>query len=114
MIYLLETLTAQEILMMQTKIVQLKTAQVKLQRRHGKNNQILIPDTLRVDIMTMAHDMPMCGHFAYNKTIDRIWSHYFWPGMTKDIRLYYASCDQARHFRFGLGGGSCPKISEEH
>ena len=61
--------------------------------------------------MIMADDMPMCGHLAYKKTLDRIRTHYFWPGMTKDIRLYYASCDQARHFRFGLGGAAALKIS---
>ena len=58
-----------------------------------KNNQLVVPARLRLEIIAMAHDIPMSGHLGFKKTYDRISAHYFWPGMTRDVREYCLTCD---------------------
>lgn len=54
--------------------------------------QIVIPTKYRVEVMKIAHDFPMAGHLGVNKTHDRVISHFYWPGMRKDISNYCKSC----------------------
>ena len=43
--------------------------------------------------MRLAHDYPMAGHLGVRRTINRIWTEFYWPGMCQDIRRYVSSCD---------------------
>ncbi len=42
-----------------------------------------IPKSMRKDIMYVAHDDPLAGHFGYRKTLDKIRLRYYWPKMSK-------------------------------
>lgn len=48
----------------------------------------------------------MAGPSGVNKKINRIPKTYVWPGMTKDIKLYYKSY---KLFSFFKGKDSVPK-----
>ena len=64
-----------------------------LYRRHGKGNeQLVIPNALRSEIMSRAHETPLCGHLGKNKTLRRVQNNFFWPGMTKDVRNFCNQC----------------------
>ncbi|BFZ02581.1 hypothetical protein BsWGS_05620 [Bradybaena similaris] len=54
--------------------------------------QILLPLKYRNEALHLAHDIPVSAHLAVKKTTDRIKRHFFWPGMTKEIRDYCRSC----------------------
>jgi hypothetical protein len=43
-------------------------------------------------IMHEMHNVPYVGHPGYHKTMAMIKSHYFWPGMKKEIIEYIARC----------------------
>ncbi|XP_061195768.1 uncharacterized protein LOC133203996 [Saccostrea echinata] len=55
--------------------------------------QLVIPGTLRRKVMTIAHDSIMGGHLGTKKTVDRISSSFYWPGIQGDVKRYCQSCD---------------------
>ncbi|XP_076057418.1 uncharacterized protein LOC143034959 [Oratosquilla oratoria] len=44
------------------------------------------------EVMQMGHDSPFAGHMGVRKTLDRIWQHFYWPGIRKDVTQYCRSC----------------------
>ena len=57
------------------------------------HRQLVVPTSLRSEVMRLAHDPPMAGHLGVRRTINRIWTEFYWPGMCQDIRRYVSSCD---------------------
>ncbi|XP_071959943.1 uncharacterized protein [Antedon mediterranea] len=55
-------------------------------------HQIVIPNGYRQDIIGIAHDYLLSGHLGVNKTVDKIFRHFFWPGLRKDVSNYCKSC----------------------
>ena len=55
--------------------------------------QLVIPDILRRKAMTIAHDSILGGHLGTKKTLDRISSSFYWPGIQGDVKRYCQSCD---------------------
>ena len=62
----------------------------------GVHRQICVPEGLRQEVMRVAHDTPMAGHLAAQRTRERLWNHFYWPGMCGDIRRYCQSCDRCQ------------------
>ena len=58
--------------------------------------QIVLPKEMRDRVMSLAHDTVMSGHLGVNKTKERISSHFYWPGMDKDIALFCRSCEKCQ------------------
>ena len=55
--------------------------------------QVVVPTPLRAQVMQLAHCSIMGGHLGTQKTMDRIISDFFWPGMNGDITRFCQSCD---------------------
>ena len=57
-------------------------------------NIIFVPNVqcLKQMILQEMHNVPYAGHPGYQKTVAVVKSHYFWPGMKKDIVEYIAKC----------------------
>lgn len=55
--------------------------------------QIVVPTSLREGIMNVGHDSPFAGHLGVKRTLDRITTNFYWPGIHNDVKLYCASCD---------------------
>ncbi|BFZ24546.1 hypothetical protein BsWGS_27585 [Bradybaena similaris] len=55
--------------------------------------QIVLPSKYRNETLRLSHDVPMSAHLGTKKTTDRVKRHFFWPGMTKDVRNYCRSCE---------------------
>jgi hypothetical protein len=43
-------------------------------------------------VLKEMHNVPYARHPRYQKTIVSIRSHYFWPGMKKEVTNYIARC----------------------
>ena len=56
-------------------------------------SQLVVPTTLRNEVMKLGHESAMAGHMAGKRTQARIWQSFYWPGMCADIRRFCASCD---------------------
>ena len=55
-------------------------------------HQIVVPSTYRQDILSLAHESPLAGHLGVHKTQEKILSHFFWPGLQRDVANFCKSC----------------------
>ena len=58
--------------------------------------QVCVPSGLRAEVMRVAHDTPMAGHLATQRTRERLWNDFYWPKMSADVRQYCQSCDKCQ------------------
>ena len=57
----------------------------------GKN-LIVVPKVAQRKILSMAHNTPIAGHFARDRTLHAIRVRMDWPGVAKDVKELCASC----------------------
>ena len=71
-----------------------------LYRKSSKspNNCLVIPKTLRNIVLEIAHESPLAGHFSHRKTQSKIFSQFFWPNASSDIRRFCRSCEKCQRF----------------
>ncbi|XP_070178389.1 uncharacterized protein [Littorina saxatilis] len=60
------------------------------------HRQVCVPHPFRSEVLTLGHSSPMAGHLAARRTLSRIWSDFYWPGMCADVRRFVASCDSCQ------------------
>jgi hypothetical protein len=67
-------------------------------------NRVYVPNDreLKMEILKEMHNVAYDGHPGYQKTVATVKSHYFWPGMKKEIVEYIARCME------------CQKVNIEH
>lgn len=51
-----------------------------------------------ISALYTAHQHPFGGHLAYNNTLNKVSSKYYWPNMTKDIMKYVKECPRCQRF----------------
>ena len=63
-------------------------------KRHVQSlcSQVVIPASLRREILIACHDEPTAGHLSVFKTYEKIRSRYYWHGMYKDVEHWFTSC----------------------
>ena len=60
---------------------------------HPKRGKLIVPPGARREgILRELHDHPMAGHQGSRRTMDRVQSRFFWPGLTKFVKRYVKSC----------------------
>ena len=59
-------------------------------------DRIVVPESYRNEILRVGHAIPLSGHMGNAKTLDRIAAHFFWPGLSSDVRKYCATCPQCQ------------------
>ncbi|VDI25428.1 Hypothetical predicted protein [Mytilus galloprovincialis] len=55
--------------------------------------QLVVPEVYRSDVMKLAHESLMAGHMATRRTVYRVLSEFYWPGVESDVKRYCQSCD---------------------
>ena len=70
--------------------------------RHGRStdpridpvefNQIVLPASLRAEVLQHMHSSALMGHLGVERTLDRILSRFWWPGVRKDTQHWLAAC----------------------
>ena len=63
------------------------------EKRGVSTKQLVLPKTLRTDVMKIAHESTMAGHQGVSRTLARVTAQFWWPGITGDIQRYCKSCD---------------------
>ena len=53
---------------------------------------LVVPKSLRANLLHQAHDSPISGHLGRDKTWKRLKSHFYWPGLSADVRAYVQTC----------------------
>ena len=57
-----------------------------------KYRTLAVPQSLREQVLSYAHEATLAGHSGYYKTLNRVQSKFSWPSMTVDIRKFVRSC----------------------
>ncbi|XP_044843600.1 uncharacterized protein LOC123349509, partial [Mauremys mutica] len=58
--------------------------------------QLLVPRCHRRAVMQLAHDVPAAGHLGQEKTLARILTRFFWPGIHQEVKQYCTSCPECQ------------------
>ena len=64
----------------------------KLSQNEGLKTLVL-PKNCRAKVLKLAHESIVAGHFSHRKTKANIFTHFYWPGASLDIRNFCRSCD---------------------
>ncbi|MCZ2221997.1 hypothetical protein NUW87_11610, partial [Corynebacterium pilbarense] len=61
-------------------------------------NRVYVPNVqeLKLAILKEMHNVTYARHPGYHKTVAAIKSHYFWPGMKREIIEYIARCMESQ------------------
>ena len=68
---------------------------------YDSSGRMYVPDddSLRMKVIASHHDSPVAGHPGHQKTQELIERHYYWPGLSADIKSYVSRCDQCARFK---------------
>lgn len=55
--------------------------------------KIWVPEGLRETLLKKVHDGPSAGHGGMTKTLNRLRSRYYWPGMVASVKSFVGDCD---------------------
>ena len=86
----------------------------------GFNKVLYVPqdDRLQTSIVKEMHDSPFQGHFAVEKTMERIKRYFYWPNMEKIVSFYVSTCDSCNRFKVRttrrISSGNVPFEIPEH
>ena len=61
-------------------------------------SQVVLPKCLREKMLSSAHCGLLAGHQGSKKTLDRVLSNFYWPGVRADVGRYCQSCDICHAF----------------
>ncbi|MCG8096943.1 MAG: DDE-type integrase/transposase/recombinase [Candidatus Thiodiazotropha endolucinida] len=55
--------------------------------------QLVVPQSFRGKVLKLAHETLMSGHMGIRKTLDRVVTEFYWPGICGDVARFCKSCD---------------------
>ena len=67
-------------------------AKGRARSREGIRKQLVIPRSLKDEVMLAMHEEITSGHLGFEKTYHKIQQRYFWIGMYSEIQKWCASC----------------------
>ena len=95
----------------ETKFVRKKDLTYRLFTKGNKVTlQLVVPEGFREKVSRLAHETLMSWNLGIKKTLDRVVSEFFWPGVCCDVARFCKSCDicqrtiqKGRVFKVPLG-----------
>jgi len=54
--------------------------------------QLVVPESLREKVVSLADDTLLSGHRGYTKTLNRVSQEFYWPGINNFVLRYVSSC----------------------
>ena len=70
-----------------------RRCEMKVRNQFVHNIQLILPEQLREGVMEVAHDSILGGHMGSQKTLERVKSNFYWPGLTAEVNRFCQSCD---------------------
>jgi len=76
--------------------------QLRLVAPEGGSNRYDMPGvgqgvlTVRAKVLLEYHNSKLGGHLGVDKTVNRIWKDWYWPGLYDDVDRWCRSCDLCR------------------
>ncbi|XP_066976776.1 uncharacterized protein [Macrobrachium rosenbergii] len=60
---------------------------------HEILKQIMVPYVYRNELIALAHESGLAGHFGIHKTSVKLLMNYYWPKLKADVKKFVNSCD---------------------
>lgn len=57
------------------------------------DKHLVVPKMYRPQVLALAHEGLLAGHFSHRKTAGKVYQNFFWPGIGVDIERYCKSCE---------------------
>ena len=64
-------------------------------------NVILAPESMHHKILEAAHISWVAGHIGGDKTLSRVQSNFWWPGITADAERFVKDCTRCQEAQLG-------------
>ena len=66
----------------------------QFENQDGTSNrlQLIVPKSLREEVLRQLHEGPCGGHFGEDKTLHRLRERFYWPGHQKDVINWCRTC----------------------
>lgn len=61
--------------------------------------QLVVPESLRTELMQELHDAPTAGHLGIERTLKRIKERFYFKGMRAFVTKYLKSCDECQRYK---------------
>ncbi|XP_075697048.1 uncharacterized protein LOC142662718 [Rhinoderma darwinii] len=61
--------------------------------------QLIVPQKYRLQLLQLAHDIPLSGHQGRKRTEKRITHNFYWPGVSQSVVRYCRTCDVCQRMR---------------
>lgn len=65
----------------------------RLYRKYHDKLLLVVKPTEVENILYLAHEHPLGGHFGIEKTFQKITEHYWWPKLGKSVQHYVKTCE---------------------
>lgn len=65
----------------------------------SENAQLVVPKYERKDILAYYHNDETSGHYGIERTMKKITSRYYWPGIRKDIEKHVKNCIECQRYK---------------
>jgi len=70
-------------------------------------HQIVAPVVLRCRLLQIAHEIAAAAHLGIAKTTAQLQRHFYWPGITSDVKQFCRTCYVCQR----LGEGASPAVA---
>ncbi|KRX42988.1 Retrovirus-related Pol polyprotein from transposon [Trichinella murrelli] len=68
---------------------------------HKADHQLVVPQTLRQDILQCLHSGPEDGHLGKKKTLWKIRQRFYWPDLSEDVADWCRKCPECNQRKSG-------------
>ncbi|CAH1243923.1 GIN1 [Branchiostoma lanceolatum] len=58
--------------------------------------QVVVPAEHRIQVLRLAHTIPLAGHLGITRTRERILQHFYWPGLFRDVKRFCKGCPECQ------------------
>ena len=65
----------------------------KIKNKDDNQLVIVVPESMRREIMEQLHSAPLSGHLAFTRTYNKVYERFFWPGMKDEVEDFCKTCD---------------------
>ena len=62
---------------------------------------MLAPDAMQSKILEAAHSSWVAGHTGVDKTLSRVQTNFWWPGVTADVERFVKECTRCQEAKLG-------------
>ena len=80
------------------------------ERPYHHDKLLVIPESLREEIMINCHDAPLAAHFGIEKTYHKVACRYWWPRLQASIRDYCNTCEPCQKRKRKYGSKKAPLV----